>query len=780
MLANYSHWLVRRRWFVIFISLFICLFFSLGLKNLEFTNDYRAFFSKSNPERLAFDQMQTSYSKTDNVLFIITPEDGQVFSLHSLKAVQWLTEEAWKIPYSSRVESVTNFQHTYAEDDDLTVEDLVGDLKGLSPNDLYQLKSIATSESSLIKRLINSDASVTGVNVSFQLPGKSLKEVPEVANYSRNLANEIREKSPGIRVDLTGVIMLNDTFDSESAGDMKRLLPIMFACVVLIIWLMLRSVSALIITLIVIVLATFIAMGAFGWSGIKMTAPMTTVPTVILTVAVADAVHMFVTFLAYQRLGKSKTESLVESLRVNFFPVTITSILTVIGFLTMNFSDSPPLAHLGNTVAVGVLSAWWLSLFLLPALVMVMPFNIRASDKASVAHNVFDTLSAFTIRYRRGILITTAVLTLIALWLAPKNEINDQFVDYFDPDVEFRKSTDYAGRVLLGPYSLDVSIETNQENGIADPEFLKKVESFAVFSSGQTEVSHVFSAADMFKRLNKNMHGDEPQEYRLPSTKDLASQYLLMYEMSLPFGMDLTNQINLDKSATRVTLALKNVSSKEILALEQRIIAWFVKNHPELQVKVASTTSIFAHIGQRNASYQTVGVAVSLFLISMILIVVMRSVKIGIVSLVPNLVPIVMAFGIWAVIDGEIGITLAITAGMTLGIVVDDTVHYISKYMRAKRETGCGAEEAIRVAFHQVGPALFSTTVILVAGFSILLFSQFKLNADLGLMASITISLALLLDFLALPALLVHVDGDKEIAKTMDKQMDSNSNPGFI
>lgn len=778
MVTQYARWLLRWRWPVMIVTLLVVGGIASGMRQLEFTNDYRAFFSDENPQRKAFDAMQDAYAKTDNVMFVITASDGAIFTPATLNAVQWLTEQAWKMPFSNRVESITNFQHTYAEDDDLTVTDLVTDADHLSRAELEQLRQVAINEPVLIKRLINHDASVTAVNVTFQLPGKSLTEVPEVADYARQLAKELQTLNPNLRVDLTGVLMLNDTFDRESAGDMKRLLPIMFALVVAIIWLMLRSLSALFITLLVIMMSIVIGMGFFGWTGLKLTAPMTTAPTVLLTIAVADAVHLFVSFLAGLRQGMNREDAMVESLRVNFSPVTVTSLTTIIGFLTMNFSDAPPLAHLGNTVAVGVAGAWILSLVFLPALAVCMPFKSHTANNHAPGYGFFNALSRVVIKFRRAILVTTTFITLISLWLIPNNQINDQFVDYFDPEVEFRKATDYASSVLLGPYSLDISIESDHENGIADPAFLRKVEAFAVFAQQQPEVNHVFSLTDVFKRLNKNMHGDDQTYYRLPDSSELSSQYLLMYEMSLPYGMDLTNQINLDKSATRVSLALQNISSAELLVLETRITNWFANQHPELTARIASTTSIFAHIGQRNAASQTLGVTLSLFLISMVLIVIMRSVKIGLISLVPNLIPLVIAFGIWAVIDGQIGITLAITAGMTLGIVVDDTVHFLSKYLRARREHHCSAEQAIRASFNQVGPALLSTTIILICGFSVLLFSKFKLNADLGLMASMTIAIALILDFLALPALLSYLDGDKKHVESRTENTDNVVEPG--
>ena len=770
MVTQYARWLMRWRWPVIFLSLILVGIIASGARFLEFTTDYRAFFSQSNPQLQAFENMQDSYAKADNVIFVITPKDGKVFTASTLESIQWLTEQAWQTPYSNRVESITNFQHTTAIEDDLSVQDLVIDPNRLSQTELDRIKQIALNEPVLRKRLINDQANVTSVNVTVQLPGKSLTEVPEAANFAQKLADELQARDSNLRVDLTGLVMMNNTFATESEGDMASLVPLMFAIIVVMIGLMLRSFVPLIVTLLVILLSIVVGMGAFGWSGLKMTSPMASAPVMILTMAVADAVHLFMNYMTALRQGMNKQDAMVESIRINFSPVFLTSITTVLGFMSMNFTDVPPLAHLGNTVAVGVAAAWLLSMTFLPALAVVLPIKAKKMDNTN--HPFFDGLSNFVIQYRKTILWSFGLIAIGAAVLIPRNQINDEFVKYFDEDVTFRQATDYATSTLLGPYTLDFSINSGEENGIADPAFLQKIEKFVAYAKTQPEVLHAFTFTDVLKRLNQNMHGDDKQYYRLPNDRELTAQYLLLYEMSLPYGLDLTNQINLDKSATRVTLSLQNLSSAQQLDLEQRFSNWFAKEYPELSVDMASTALIFAHIGQRNASSQTIGVFASLFVISLILVVALRSIKIGLLSMIPNLIPAIIAFGIWALIDGQVGMTVSVVAGVTLGIVVDDTIHFLSKYLRARREQNLSAEDAVRYAFNQVGQALMVTTLVLIAGFSILLFSNFKLNTDLGLLSSITIGIALILDLILLPAILITLEGaNKNVNDTEENDL---------
>jgi hypothetical protein len=272
------------------------------------------------------------------------------------------------------------------------------------------------------------------------------------------------------------------------------------------------------------------------------------------------------------------------------------------------------------------------------------------------------------------------------------------------------------------------------------------------------------------------MHGDDESYYKIPDDRDLSAQYLLLYEMSLPYGLDLNNQINIDKSATRMTATLKTVSSNNLIDLENHAQEWLSNNGQHIANADGSGTSImFANIGKRNISSMLMGTTVALILISMVLIFALRSIKIGMVSLVPNLVPAAMGFGLWGLLVGEIGLSLSVVASMSLGIVVDDTVHFLSKYLRARREKGLSSEDAVRYAFRTVGKALVITSVVLVAGFLILATSSFELNSGMGLLTAIVIAFALFADFLLLPSILMKIEGSTNEENINADHTDNNA-----
>ncbi len=722
------------------------------------------FFSDQNPQLQAFEKLQNTYTKNDNVLIALVPKDGKVFTRKTLATIEKFSEQAWQVPYSLRVDSITNFQHTEGRGDDLIVQDLVKDAASLSDADLERARRIALAEPLLVKRLISPKADITGINVTINLPGKNPnKETPEVVNHVRKMAEAIRADNPDLDVHLTGVVMMNNAFFEAGRNDMRKLMPIMFGVVVVALWFLLRHLSAVIATISVIVLSILTTVGILGWLGLKFTPPTMAAPTIILTLAVADSVHLLESFFYFMQGGMSRREAMAEAWRVNMGPIFVTSITTAVGLLALNFSDSPPLRDLGNFVALGVTLAWLFTFTWLPALMMVLPLKVK--QEKSSRHTAMEKLAAAVVRHRKPVFwLNVLVIALLASAIS-KNELNDAFVEYFSTNLEFRRDTDLVTERLTGIYTIDYSLGSGESQGISDPAYQSKVEEFADWMRQQPEVVHVNTFTDIMKRLNKNLHGDDPEFYRIPEARDLAAQYLLLYEMSLPYGLDLNNQINVDKSATRVSVTLRNVTTNEFLDIESRAQEWLKANAPSgMQGEGSSPGVMFSHIGKRNLDSMIPGNLMSLAFVSLVLVFAFRSFKFGIISIIPNAVPIVMGFGVWGLLIGEVGLSLSVVGSMTLGIVVDDTIHFVSKYLRARREKKLPPEGAIRYAFSTVGTAMWVLTIVLIAGFAVLAFSDFKMNSGMGLLTAITFAIALVADFLFLPTLLMMIDPHKETA----------------
>jgi uncharacterized protein len=756
--ARFTQGVLRFRWLVVLAAVLGAITIGSGARNLDFANNYRVFFSDENPELVAFEDLQATYTKNDNFLFVLEPAEGGAFSSDTLAAVESLTESAWRIPFAIRVDSISNFQHTYGIEDELIVEDLFRNSYEMSADERTRRGDVALAEPLLRDQLVTSDGTVTAVNVVLQYPEKSLTEVPDAVAFARDLRQQIETAHPDIDVSLTGVSMLNNAFAETGVSDVGTLMPIMFGIILLLTLIILRSAVASFATLGVIMLSTMVAMGWAGFMGIKLTPISASAPTIILTLAIADSIHILIALRSAMRAGMNKSEAIVDAVRLNFLPVGVTSITTIIGFLALNFSDSPPFWHLGNITAVGIAAAWLFSITLLPALISILPYKAKQLTGDDRGEKLMARVAEFVIAKPRQILIALGGVTLLLTALIPTTDLNDQWTEYFDERVEFRRDTDQALQ-HFGMYPIEYSVPAESSGAVSDPEYLTNLERLAEFLREQPEVVHVYSFSDIMKRLNKNLHGDDPDYYRMPSDRDEAAQYLLLYELSLPYGLDLNDRINIDKSATRITATLGDVDSIQTKRLLEATDGWMQANLPEwMQAKPTSAQVMFTYIAERNVENMVSGTIIAIVAIAVILMLALQSFRLGLLSLIPNGLPILATFGAWALIVGEVGFSVATIASISLGIIVDDTVHLLSKYVRARRESNGTAADAIRYAFKSVGVAIVVNTVILVAGFMVMLTSSFKVNADMGLLTAIAIVFALILDFLFLPALLLLID----------------------
>ncbi len=725
-----------------------------GGSTLRFSTDYRMFFSEKNPNLQAFEALQNTYTKHDNVMFILTPDNSDIFTSQNLKAIQWLTEQCWLLPYTIRVDSVTNFQNIEAQDDDLYVDNLISDTFSFEADDIAKKKAIAVAEPLLIKRLISESTHVSGVNLTIQFPDEDLeKALPELVEAARALKVEFENKFPQFTVRLSGIVMQNAAFTESSMKDLKTLTPLMLLLVILGVGIFLRSTVAIVSVIIAIMGSILGAMGLAGYFGIMLSPATATAPTMIMTLAVADCVHLLSTYYWRIEQGDDRYDAMHYSFKLNVMPIFLTTVTTMFGFLSLNFSDAPPFRDLGNIVAMGVWVAFAITLTLVPAFVIL--FSAKPSKTKDKVQLLFPLIAEFVIQYKKYLIYILGGIFVVLLAFLPKNELNDEWVSYFSPKTDFREAADYLLENLTGLSTIHYSVEAEGEEGINDPSYIAHLEKLAIWLKSQPEVIQISELTHIIKKLNKALHGDDPSWYKIPQSREMIAQYLLLYELSLPRGLDLNNQVNVDKSATRVQVVLTKLSTNEILAFEQRVQDWMQQNLPSHMHTMGTSPDImFAHIGFSNVRSMLFGLCVALAFISVILCFAFKSIRFGLFSALPNLLPIGVSFGLWAIWVGEVGLSLSIVAGMTLGIVVDDTIHFLSKYRHARLDNK-SPEDAVRYAFESVGKALFVTSFVLVAGFLVLTLSDFKLNSSMGTLTAITIAVALIIDFFLIPPLLL-------------------------
>ena len=758
-----------RRWLTILLSSLVILGLAAGLGQLIMVDvDVRNHFGRDDPHIVALEQLEETYALSDVALVAVAPKSGTIFSRETLVAIEELTENLWRTPYATRVDSITNYTHSEGLEDDLIVEPLIDEASSLSGADIERIMEIALGTEETAGRFVSRNGRVAGLVVSVTLPEDRELGKQKVTDYLYRTVVEARERHTALDYHLTGEIVLNRAMRDAIDEEMAILAPIALGTMLLVALLLLRSLWGALAIVMMLVAVIPSALGFAGYTGLSLFGESAAALFVLMAVTVAHSVHIIEGMAAGLRQGMDRVQAAMQTLRVNVWPVFLTSFTTAIGFLSLNFAEMPPFRVMGNIVAFGAMSAFVYSVTLLPAFLSVLPSRALQMREKKTDH--FDRLGRFVISHRMLLLCSFGVVTVFLIAGISRIELRENWLELLDESYEFRQSTDFLSQNFKGVETYEYSLDSGREGGITDVDYLGKVDAFAEWYRTQPEVAHVFSIADIMKRLNKNLHGDDPDFYVLPNDPELAAQYLLLYEFSLPVGRDLNNLIDYDRKSTRVTVALSSLSTSEKIELDNRARAWFQDNAPDMEAAATGVSVVGARSIQRNIEGMLLGTFVAMGIVSLLLLAVFRSVRLGLISLIPNFIPAAMAMGLWGYLVGEVGVAASVVTAIAFGIIVDDTIHFMTKYVDA-RKRGKLPSESVQSAFRSVGRALFTTTLVFGLGFMVFGASGMSTNQSLGILVGITVVIALLADFLFLPPLLMTLDGTKETTEEIRERL---------
>ena len=637
------------------------------------------------------------------------------------------------------------------------------------------IEEAALNDPVLRGSLVSPDGTTTAVNVNLRLPGEAPDEVTSSAAAARELVHQLSRDYPELTIHLTGMALMNHAFMEASVRDMAVLIPVVVILVLALVAWWLRSLLATAAIALITLASAAAAMATAGWLGYPITPPSAAAPIVVLTLAVADGVHIVRSTSQLMASGMARGDAVRESLRLNWGPVTYTSLTTMVGFACLNFAETQPVWHLANMTVVGVGFAWLLSVTALPAMLVRIPLRARRAAGRSQA---FERLADFVTRRRGWVLAGSAAVVAASLLGVTKLEPNDDFVGYFDDQLDFRVATDFTREHLSGIYRLELEVGSGEENGISDPAYFEKLEELVIWLRSQPEVHHVYATGDILKRVNQTVNGDDPAHYRLPESREAAAQFLMLYEMGLPPGMALSDRINVDKSSSRVTVTIGDLTSRQVRAFARRAEEWLVAHAPPaMAAKVTGPVVIFSELSERNVRTMMGGNLASLLLISLCLAFVLRSAKLASISLLPNILPIIVGYGLWGLAVSRLNIVASVAGTVSLGIIVDDTIHFLMKFERMRREKGLGPAEAVREALVMVGPAMAITTVVLATGFFALSLSAFQMTSHLGILTGAIALAAIVTDLFLLPALLLTLARSSEPAAVPPALGNLNTEP---
>lgn len=744
-----------RPWTVIFVALLFACVTVPGVRFISFNNDYRVYFSPDNKDLLAWENILDTYTRADGLVIAVEATNGErIFSPGVMPAIVELTDQLWKMPYVTRVDSVSNFQHIRAGQEDLTVEDLVPKEKAASAAFLREREDIALREPYIEHAMLARDGTATGIFVQMMLPkqGEAIsKATAEVLGLKQNF----EQQHPTLRLHPGGLVMLNGAFDYFARLDTATILPAMFVITIIVMALTFRSLAVMVAALTVVLVVVMSSMGITGYLGIPLGPHSSVSPQIIKTISVATIIFVVLSFLNQLNVDERRDIAIRKSVRINIAPITLTSFTSAAGFFSMLTSVIPPFRHIGLMCGIGTLICYVLSLTLLPSLLAVLPVRSASNDGKQITWRWPQRFADVITRWHRAILVAMVLIPVPALIGFSHLEIDDNFVRLFKKGTWFRDSADFIDAKLAGTTTVEFSLQSGESQGISNPEFLYTVEQVKRHLLSDPMVTHVAAFSDTMKRINKAMHSDNPKFYQIPSDKNAAAQELLFYEMNQPFGLELNSLMNIDKSALRITATTRSASTKETIAFVERTNAWLEREHPELGARAVSVLVMFSYMAKAVAINAFVSAGIAIMLVVFVIMIGLRDVRLCLLAVLSNIFPIMLVLGIWHWLGQTLDFTAGLIFSLTFGVIVDNSLHIMYWYSRGIRTEGKSVAEAVRGAIERRGPAMLFSTLTLVLGFAVFGLSNFFVNVTLGLLTALVFSVALLWDLIVTPSLLL-------------------------
>ncbi|MBT6492232.1 MAG: MMPL family transporter [Deltaproteobacteria bacterium] len=729
--------------------LLVCILLP-GMQYLTADFTHTGFFYPDDPKLLAFEKFERQFGNDDSLVMVVHSPSG-IFDEDSVKLIGELTEAMWLLPDIIRVTSLANYSWVHAEGDDILVEPFIPEDEPLTQALLEQRKKIALEHENIPNYLISPDAKTALIYAALRPSLDSQIPLLPIVRAARAL----KEKS--LRTDhvlyVYGGPAVTGGFEEATQNDLERLIPIVIGLIVLWLGVCLRSIRGIFLAFSVVICSLLGAFSVLGWFNFSMTSMTGILPQIIIAIGVADAVHILVVFRQGRGEGLEPLEATRYTLLKNFQPTLLTSISTSIGFFSFASSNLKSLATLGIVAGFSVLFAWLFTYFVLGPLLVLAP--LPASRKEGRDSNREERIAKSFVRllnrFKRPILIFFTLIAVLSCFASTQNSVNADPFKYFAPGYPVRDANDFLTEVMGGAGGFNVVIRTGQEEGIKDPALLLKVDAYQAWVESLPYVTQAVSIVDVLKATNRSLHGDKEEFYKVPDTREAVSQELFLYTMSLPQGMDINHQVTVRNDALRMTVLWTIFDSESYLRERDVILA--KGREMGLDVVAVGKGEIYQSMNSYVVDSFIRSISIAMVLVTFLLMFVFKSVRIGLIALIPNCLPLIFGGAFFYLFDKPLDIGTVLVMSVCLGIAVDDTIHMLANYNRLVGE-GLSHVEALTELFSHTSPALIVTTLILASGFGTLAFADFIPNMYFGIMTALILSSALITDLLFLPLLL--------------------------
>jgi predicted RND superfamily exporter protein len=755
-MARLIRFLLSQRYLLATLSIVLGGAISLGALQTTIDSSDDSILSEDDPYRLEVAQVNKDFPPSTSVLFAFMSPEGDVFNMDMLQAMQDLTDRYTDVESAVSVASLINHRLDAVDADIHSRDYLLPELDELTAQDLIKIREIALEDEDLIQSMLSPEGDMALAVIKFQATSEEQETQLRIAKTVIDLRDSLREQYPDQNIYVLGRILFEYDNYNAQVKDTKYLFPIVMLTVLALMYFCLGSLSFALAIAAVSVMSVGLTVGTVGWAQVPFNQISNMGPLVVFMIAMADSIHLASVYLQGLNKSLSKFEALRESLRVNIQPVTLATVTTAMGFLSLNYCASPGIYGFGNVVAIGVVWAFLVTFTLLPALILLLP--VKKVPKPLGVRGFINFVARLVANNGTPLFWGSLTLIVVTFAMLPLNKVDFDRFSFIDKDSDFHTVISALAEKIGNDQSLVYSINSGQYYGITEPEFLRKIEEFSLWLEDQPQTSFVTSYTGFLKNRNMAENDNDPAWEVLPEDNLQIIDYLVGYQLVQEIEPQLEPIFNADYSAIRMVVGTSNLSNVQLLDFSEQIEGWITLNmDPAYDVLHGDNSILYARLNKTISLQLMEGFTVSFLLITATLLVGLRSVRYGLLSIIPNLFPATIVFGVWGLLVGELSPYILMLFSISIGLVVDDSVHVLSKYIVARRE-GESPEAAVQYSLDRAGSAITITTLSLAVGTFILVLSNTFYYQNVALLLTPIIITALLLDLLFLPPLLVRFD----------------------
>lgn len=690
------------------------------------------------PARQFYEELLVRFGSDDVVVLALTSDS--LFSPAGLETLTRVTHAVERAEGVHHVDGLANAVRLRPIDGDLEISGFLEEMPETQP-EADRLKSDVLADPLRAGTFVSADGLSTGIIVTFD---RMPEDIFLAKSLDLALLEVARDAAPEMSIVLAGTPHIKAEVGRLLTGELTLMVPVVFVLMSILSCGFFRSVRIGMVPIAAVAMGLVWTVGVMGWVGHDLNIVTTLIPPLILALGFAYATHVVASFQT-----ASGDDRIQKALARVAFPVTFTALTTAAGFLSLLTNGLEVIRGFGVFSAVSTAATLLAALTLVPLLLSAgrTAERVATARESSWLDQRFEALARFDVRHANPILFVAFVAFLASIWSATKIEVNLPVIENFGPETEIRKAYAEVDRLFGGANQFYVMLRAEKEGAFENPEWLREVAKLQEWLVAQPEIGGTTSVVQYLEVLNEALGPEDVPTRRIPDSEALIAQLLL-------FGANEELDVLLDRGHRVITIMVRSTATetREFDLLAKRIDARL----GDLPVGMTGYTTGNAILLTRAANQISRGQVMSLLaaggMIGLMLIAYFKSVRFGLYALMPNMLPVVLYFGLL----GATGVTLnnstALMGSIVLGIAVDDTLHLLVEYRRGLRASG-NVEEALRHALMHVGRAISCTTLAICAGLLVVGLSELRNQAEFGVLGAATLAIAWLVDITVTPAL---------------------------